>query len=742
MPASGTHTRIGDPLSRVDGPAKVTGAARYAAEHPAEGLLYGWVVSSTIAKGRILAIREAAARAIPGVVEIVTHANRPATALLDRAWRDEVSPPGAPFRPLHDDRVHFSAQPIALVVAETLEAARDAAGLVEVDYAPEPHATDFEAALADRFMPARKRFPLPKNRGDAWAAYAEAPVKIAEAYSLATHHHNPMEPHATTVVWEGDGRITVYDKTQGPQNVQRYLAAVFGLAAGNVRVCNPFVGGAFGSGLRPHYQVFLATLAATMLKRSVRVAMTRAQMFSHVHRPQASQAFSLAAGDDGRFRAIATEATTATSRFENYMEIIGDWALSAYACDNAAADYAIVALDTASPGDMRAPGAATGMTLFEMAVDELAHAAGKDPLEFRRLNHADTDQLKGQPYTSKALLDAYAAGAERFGWASRPAAPRSMREGRELVGWGVATGMWEALFAKTSARATLAANGQLEIATAASDIGTGTYTILTQVAAETLGLAVDRVTVRIADSDLPASPVEGGSWTAASSGAAVQLACRAVGEKLLAAARKLDGRPLGDAKIDDVVFAEGEVILAADPSRRIGFGEIMAGAGLSRIEAEETATHNTSDGKSRATHSAVFAEVKVDEELGIVRVTRIVSAIAAGRIINPKTARSQILGGVVMGIGMALHEETQTDQRLGRFMNHNFGEYHVPVNADVFDIDVIFVDEPDREVNPLGVKGVGEIGIVSTAAAIANAIWHATGKRVRDLPVTLDRLLD
>ena len=418
-----------------------------------------------------------------------------------------------------------------------------------------------------------------------------------------------------------------------------------------------------------------------------------------------------------------------------------------YACDNASSDYTIAPVDTYTPGDMRAPGAATGMTIVEMAIDEMAYKANLDPLQLRLLNYSDIDAMNGTPFTSKALREAFAEGAAAFGWDRRKAEPRSMKEGHELVGWGVATGMWDAMFSKTTARAKLTANGHLEVASAASDIGTGTYTVMTQVAADTLGLPIEQINARLGDSDLPTSPLEGGSWMAASVGAAVQVACLALGAKLLKAAGSIEGAPLGKASADDVTFEEGHIVLKSHRSVRVSYGDAMRAGQLDQIEVEETASGGLSGlisqmQKSRNTHSAVFAEVKVDEELGVVRVSRIVNAVAAGRIINPKTARSQILGGVVMGIGMALHEETFMDTRLGRFMNHNFAEYHVPVNADIDAIEVIFVDEPDAEVTPLGVKGLGEIGIVGTAAAVANAIYHATGKRVRSLPITIDKLLD
>lgn len=738
-------TGIGAAVDRIDGPDKVTGRARYAAEHAAPGLVYGWVVSSAIAKGRIVRIDAEAARSVAGVVEILTHENRPHIAWFDRSYRDQVAPPGEPFRALYDEHIHFSFQPVALVLAETLEAARAGAALLEVDYEAKDHKTDFTAELPQAYVPKKKRagIPMPSDRGDADRAFQQAPVRIAADYTMPAHHHNPMEMHGATVIWHGDGAITVYDKTQGPQNVQSYLSGVFGIAKDKVTVRNPYVGGAFGSGLRPQYHVYLATMAALHLERSVRVTMTRQQMVSHVHRPDLFQSVALGANEAGALQAVINRASTATSAYEDYMENVVNWGLMAYRCPNAAGEYTLVALDTPTPGDMRAPGAASGMNVFECAIDELAYAAKIDPLLFRRLNYTDVDPMSGHPFTSKALRQAYDLGAERFGWQGRPLEPRSMHDDHELTGWGVATGMWDAMFMKASARARLSANGDLEVATAASDIGTGTYTIVGQVASDTLGIPIDDISVKIGASDLPTSPIEGGSWLAASAGAAVHLACRAVGEKLFDAAKELEGSPFADLAFDAVEFFDGH-LRAGD--KYLPIAEIMTRAELSSLEAEETAGPGIrgmidSMMKARNTHSAVFAEVKVDDQLGVVRVTRVVVAVAAGRIINPKTARSQILGGVVMGIGMALHEETLMDHRFGRPMNHNFAEYHIPAHADVADIDVIFVDEDDAEVSPLGVKGLGEIGIVGAAAAVANAIFHATGNRVRAFPITLDKLL-
>jgi xanthine dehydrogenase YagR molybdenum-binding subunit len=743
---------IGTPLPRVDGADKVTGRAKYAAEYAVPDLLYGVAVPARIAKGRIVSMNDTAARAVPGVVEVMSHENRPKQAWLDHSWKDELSIPGDPFKALHDDRVLFAGQPVAVIIAETFEAARFAASLIEIDYEAEEHNVDFDTSLGEKFLPPkgmrRNTYHPPKARGDAGAAFDAAALKVSGDYRLATEHHNPMEMHASTVEWHSDGKITVYDKVQGSQNTQAYLAGAFKLSKKDVRVVNAYVGGGFGSGLRPQWQVQLATMGAILLERSVRVVMTRQQMFYHAHRPECTYEIRLGAEHTGKLTSIYGDATTSTSRFENNMEDIVTWGMMNYDCPNAEGHYTIAPRDTYTSADMRAPGAATGMALFEIAIDEMAYEAKVDPLEFRMVNYSETEAMNQVPFTSKALREAYREGAERFGWAERSPEPRSMKEGRELIGWGVATGMWDAQFSKTSARARLSANGDLEVASASSDIGTGTYTVMTQVAADTLGLSPDRITARLGDSDLPTAPVEGGSWAAASTGAAVQLACRSVAEKLFKAADEVENRPLWGAKsIDDLDFVHGEMVLKSDPTKRVSLTDAMRAGGLDVIEVEETAKPGLSDmvsmaRKARNTHSAVFVEVRVDEELDQVRVTRVVNAVAAGRIINPRTARSQILGGVVMGIGMALHEETFIDKTLGRWMNHNYAEYHVPAHADIEDIDVIFVDEPDPEVTPLGVKGLGEIGIVGTAAAVANAIYHATGKRIRSLPITIDKLLE
>jgi xanthine dehydrogenase YagR molybdenum-binding subunit len=402
--------------------------------------------------------------------------------------------------------------------------------------------------------------------------------------------------------------------------------------------------------------------------------------------------------------------------------------------------HKLVRLDVPTPSDMRAPGATTGVYALECAMDELAVALKLDPLELRLRCYSDRDQNQDLPYTSKQLKECYRQGGDAFGWAKRNPEPRSMRDGSELVGWGMATGVWEALQMKTAVRIVLTANGHAEVACATSDIGTGTYTVMAQVAADMLGLPIDNVTVKLGDSTLPQSPVEGGSWMAASVAHAIANTADAVRKKLLRLAQKMPDSPLAGAQPKDVVLTDGMIVSKQRASRAISIADAMRYAGVDRIEQEKTVDFKEDNKHARNAHSAIFAEVKVDEQLGVIRVTRVVNAVAAGRIINTKTAHNQILGSVVWGIGMALHEETLVDHRFGRVMNANIAEYHVPVNADVHDIKVIFVEEPDNIINPLGIKGVGEIGLVGVAAAIANAVYHATGKRVRDLPITLDKL--
>jgi len=729
---------IGTPTSRVDGRAKVTGAAKYAAEFDALDLVYGAVVTSTIANGCIARIDTSDALRVAGVLDVLTHENRPRMAKAASAYKDDVAPEkGTPLRPLYDDKVLFSGQPVALVLAEEWEAARFAASLVRVDYETEEFVTDLFAQRDNTFEADQPD----KGRGSAGQAYAAAAVRHAAEYFTPIEHHNPMELYGSTALWDGDGKLTVYDKTQGVQNVQRYLAGVFKLKADDVRVMDPYMGGGFGSGLRPQYQVVLAVLGALALKCSVRVVLTRRQMYAVGYRPATIARLELGASPHGMLDSVTQEAIAITSQHEDFARNDTAWSAQLYRSPHAAYAHRLARLALPTPCDMRAPGATTGVYALEFAMDELAVALNIDPIELRLRCYSDRDQSEDLPYTSKKLRECYRQGAEGFGWDRRNPAPRAMRDGSELLGWGMATGVWEALQQEAAVRIVLTANGHAEVASAFSDIGTGTYTIMAQVAADLLGLPLDNVTVKLADSTLPQAPVEGGSWTAASVSHAIAKTAEGLRKELLRAAKTMPNSPLAKARLADTRFADGKLAHNNESDRAVPVADIMRHSDLDRVEQQGTNKPKESKSHARNTHSAVFAEVRVDEDLGVIRVTRVVSAVAAGRILNPKTAKSQIMGGVVGGIGMALHEETLVDHALGRMMNADIAEYHVPVNADVHDIDVIFVEEPDEMINPLGIKGVGEIGIVGVAAAIANAVYHATGKRVRDLPITLDKLL-
>jgi xanthine dehydrogenase YagR molybdenum-binding subunit len=730
-------TYIGTPTSRVDGHAKVTGTAKYAGEFNAPDLAYGAVVTSTIAKGRIARIDTSEALRVPGVLDVLSHEHRPPMASKPAAYKDEVGPEqGSPFRPLYDDKIMFSGQPIALVIADEWEIARFAASLVRVEYRKDSFTTDLHARRDDAFVVEKPAKP----RGNARKAYAAATLRHEAEYFIPSEHHNPMELYASTVIWDGDGKLTVYDKTQGVQNVQRYLCGVFKMKSDDLRVLSPFMGGGFGSGLRPQYQVVLAVLAARALQRSVRLVLTRQQMYGLGYRPATIERLALAATSHGTLDAIIHEAIAVTSQYEDFSRNDTGWSGQLYKSANAEYGHRLARLDLPTPSDMRAPGAATGVHGLECAMDELAVALKLDPLELRLRCYSDRDQHEDLPYTSKKLRECYRQGAAAFGWDRRSPEPRSMRDGTELVGWGMATGIWEALQMASAVRIVLTANGHAEVACAFSDIGTGTYTIVAQVAADLLGLPLDNIAVKLADSTLPQAPVEGGSWTAASVSHAIAKTSEQIRKELWRAAKRMPNSPLARAKLNDVALVDGNILDKNDSSRTVSIADAMRHGRLDRIERQSTNTPAETKSHAHNTHSAIFAEVKVDEELGVIRVTRVVNAVAAGRILNTKTAHSQIMGSVVGGIGMALHEETLVDHNFGRVMNANIADYHVPVNADVHDIKVIFVEEPDDIINPLGIKGVGEIGIVGVAAAIANAIYHATGKRVRDLPITLDKL--
>ena len=742
---------IGKPVSRYDGVEKVTGAARYAADHLPHDCAHAMVVSSGIARGRIASLKIDEATRVAGVLAVFSHLNCPEVAASGRSYKDQVSPSGSPFRPFRNEHIVYSGQPVALVVAEDFETARYAASLVTVEYEADEAETDlakarvsFPSSDEDRIVEATHA----KSHGDVARAVAEAATTVAGEYHSPAEHHNPMEMHATTVVWVSDDELVIYDKTQGAVNCRNYVSKVFGYDRDRIAVVAPYVGGAFGSGLRPQYQLFLAVLAARAMKRSVQLMLTRQQMFTFGHRPETIQDVALAATEGG-LTAVSHAAFAATSTFEDFEEHVTAWSEQLYGAANAHFEHRLAKLDLYTPCDMRAPGGSLGLFALESAMDELAHATGIDPVELRLKNYSDLDHEDDRPYAVKELRQCIEQGAARFDWARRKPTPRSTQSGTELLGHGMATGIWGAKVLPTQARAALRPDGKIEIASAMADIGTGTHTIVSQIAAETLDVPLQDVVVKLGDSRLPNAPVEGGSFGAASVGTAVQAACLSLRPMILRHAARLNDAPTAGVAADELVIEGGCVIIRDDPERRISLLELMHGMsapleadGSSAPSVIETARSYVGMQKySHFTHSATFAEVGVDEDLGVVRVKRILAAIDAGRILNPKTARSQIIGGVVWGMGMALYEESLLDHAYGRFMNHSLAEYHIAVNADVPDIDVIFVETPDTELNPLGAKGLGEIGIVGTAAAIGNAVFNATGKRVRNLPITLDKLL-
>ncbi len=740
---------IGQPVNRVEGPAKVTGKAKYAGEYNVPGLLHGYVINSTITKGCITTVDVSAAKALPGVVEVFTHENHPPTAWLDLKHGDMDSPPGKAFKPLADARIVCHGQPIGLVVAESLELARYAATLVRFEYKEEPFATDLAAHLAEAREPKKGlatllKPPPPKPQGDFDQAYAAAPVKAAGEFHHGTEHHNPLELFATTTVYLGKGRLRIYDKTQSTINSQFYVANVFGLKFKNVQVIAPYVGGAFGSGLRPQHQLFMSAMAALALQRSVRVTLDRSQMFTFGHRPPTIQHTQFGADEQGRVQALHHRAVSETSRFEDYTEVTVDWSHRLYPAEHTRFEHELVPLDVFTPLDMRAPGGSTGMHAVEVTMDMLAHELGMDPLHLRLINYAELDPALGLPFSSKELRQCYLQGAEKFGWSQRQQTPRSVRRGHRLVGLGMATGIWDAMRIFARAQAIVDAAGKLEIRCAITDIGTGTVTVMTQIAADAMGLPLEDVTFSYADSSMPFAPLQGGSFTVSTVSSAVTAACHAVQKKLLKQARQMEGAPLAGLKPDEVIFTGGRIVSRKDGGQGLSFQEIIAANGSNPIQSTNSAMPNALKARkwSKAAHSAAFVEVEVDEEIGVITVTRALTAVAAGRIINPKTAGSQILGGMIWGISKALQEETISDPRFGKYMNPNLAEYHTPVHADIRDLDVLFVDEKDTVVNGLGIKGVGEIGVVGMPPAIANAIFNATGKRINDLPIHFDRLLE
>jgi xanthine dehydrogenase YagR molybdenum-binding subunit len=690
---------VGAPLDRIDGPLKVTGAAKYAYEYPADQVTYVFPVQSTIARGRIVSLDASAARAIPGVLALLWHENAPRLA----PPRDDQD-----LAVLQSETVAYCGQFIAAVVAESLEVARQAASMVAVRYEEQPHDVVLSADRGDLYKPEyvpQKPFgfyPADSAHGDVEAALAAAPVVLDRTYTTPAQHHNPMEPHATLAIWSDDGEgVTVHDTSQGVDWRRDDIAIEFGVAPERVRVIAPYVGGGFGSRGFTHPYAILAVMAARVAGRPAKLAQTRQQMFGPVgYRSPTIQRVRLGAERDGRLTTIAHEVVAQTGKLYEMTEPAAVATRTMYAAPNVHTTHRLAQLDLPANSWMRAPGESTGMFALESAMDELALACDLDPIELRVRNEPTADPENGLPYSSRHLVACLREGAARFGWAPRDPTPRARRAGRWLVGTGMAASTYPAVQLPASARVAIDGAGRYRVSIAAVDIGTGAWTALTQIAADALEVPVEQVQLEIGDTTLPqAFPAWGstgtGSWRWAISDAAQKLR----------------------AEFGGMAPAEG---LEA------------TGAFNGNAEAQQFSMH---------AFGAQFAEVHVNEDTGEVRVPRLLGVFAAGRIINPKTARSQLLGGMTWGLSMALHEESVLDPHFGDYVNHDFAEYHIATNADVGAIEVAWVDEDDPHVNPMGAKGIGELGIVGTAAAIANAVYHATGIRVRDLPITLDKLV-
>jgi xanthine dehydrogenase YagR molybdenum-binding subunit len=580
--------------------------------------------------------------------------------------------------------------------------------------------------------------------GDLEAGLAAAEARIEATYETAAQYHNALEPHASVAEWDGD-RLTLHTPTQGLYPAKARLAALFGLPPENIRIHSPYLGGGFGSkGFLSSPQI-LGVMAAKLVGRPVKLVTRREQMFGPVgHRASTRQTLRLGAKRDGVLTGYGHHTLTLTSTYDDFFEPASVLSRHLYACPAIATSHEASRADIPTPLFMRAPGEAPGSVALESALDELALELGIDPLELRLRNYAEVEPLSGRPFSSKALRECYAQGAERFGWASRPLEPRQMRDADGLlVGWGLGTATYPAGMFQGEARATIRADGTALVETAAQDMGQGPWTVLAQIAADGLGLSLDRLDLRIGDSDLPNGGLAGGSTATATTGTAVHNAAQGAVAALAALATNDPASPLYGAGNAGVTAAEGRLSRRDDPSRSESFSEILARAGRDSVEAKGQGAGEPASRKAYAMHAhgAVYAEVKVDPDLGQIRVTRLVGAFAAGRVVNPRLVRSQYYGGMIWGVSLALHEHATLDARSGRVMNNNLAEYHVPVNADIPSVEAILVEEHDPHVNPLGIKGVGEIGITGTAGAIANAVWHATGVRVREIPITLDRLL-
>jgi xanthine dehydrogenase YagR molybdenum-binding subunit len=735
-------SNIGQPLTRRDGVLKVTGAASYAADNHPPGMLYAVLAVSSIARGRVTFLDVDAAKAHTGVVEVMTPANRPPLA---QDPDEKTNPFMFRLDLLQNDRIRYANQPIAVVIAETLEAATEGAALLSPRYGTDPARVGLDATKS--FVPPGVGVGNPSevHRGDVEAGLAAASKHIEATYETAAQYHNPMEPHAIVAAWDGD-TLSIDTPSQGLAIAQGRLAGLFGISPDNIHIRSPFLGGGFGcKGLISGPQV-LGIMAARMVGKPVKLALRREQMFGPVgHRAATRQTLRVGVDNDGKLTALDHRTKTTSSTFDDFFEPAADISHTLYASTAIATSHEVVRVDTGTPLFMRAPGEATGSIALESAIDEMAQACGMDPLGFRLKNYAEVEPISGKPFSSKALRDCYTQGAKRFGWERRPLAPRQMRDDDGLlVGWGLGTATFPALMFQAQAKAVLRQDGSGVMAIGAHEMGQGASTALAQIAADGLGLDIDQVEFRSGTSDLPDAGIAGGSAHTATAGMAIHNAGADVIARLADLATNDDRSALFGAGNAGVIARGGRLFVRDDESRSERYADILGRAGLTEIEGRGSSAADPAAQSAYAMHAhgAVFAEIKVDPDLGQMRVTRVVGAFAAGRIINPRMVRSQLFGGMIWGVSFALHEQAVMDQRSGRAMNANLGEYHIPVNADVPSLEAILVEERDPHVNALGIKGVGEIGITGTAGAVANAVWHATGIRVRKFPITLDRLID
>ena len=718
---TGAQGIIGKGLDRVEGPLKVSGAATYAAEHAIDNVAYGVLVGSKVARGKIVSVDADGVRVLPGVIDVVTDFE---TFARNPQQGGETA---APAQGVED--VHYFGEIIAIVLAESFEAARDAAQQLNVTYDKADGRFDFEALKGEaEKAPPSDQVPPHFSEGDIDTAMAEAAVSIDVTYTTPSQNSAAMEPHASIAMWDEHGALTLYGSYQMPTSDAQQLAKALGVSAKKVRIVAPYIGGGFGSKLGIAPESVAAAIAARNLGRPVKAVMARQQVFdATVRRSNTEQRMRLGADASGKLTALGHETLTSNLPDETFFEPCGIGTHFAYAAPNRQIDHDVVRLDWLLSGSMRAPGEASGMLALECAMDELAEATGLDPIELRRINEPESDPDTQAPFSTRQLLRCLDEGAAQFGWDKRGKAG-TVRDGEWLIGLGVAAAVRGNMLMESSARVTLTRGGQAIVETAMTDIGTGSYTILAQIAGEMLGLPIDRVSVKLGDTDFPPAAGSGGSWGAASSGSSVYLACETIREQL-AKAMKVDPEAL--------TLKDGEAI--AD-NRKVSIGEL---AGIDGI----VATGMIAPGKQekatkQAGYGAHFAEVGVNVVTGEVRVRRMLGVFAAGRILNQKTARSQCLGGMTFGIGAALTEDLIHDPRNGKLVNHDLAEYHVPVNADVPQQEVIFLEERDVHANPIHAKGIGELGISGAGAAIANAVYNATGVRVRDYPLTLDKILD